>query len=349
MQLLIEQETQQAYAGLYADRPLILREIIAGGLLPLSLVRLQRIRNPFDARVFTPLDWIDWSDIRVSLGGAFQLPVSGAWPISFEDQTSQLLVPANPSAMDLQAALDLIDSIEDAGGIDVAGENGFFVLSFVEKGVRNLIEGDATDLVPLSVLEFKTALAGDVNTRAVQTLRIRQNVAASVELSDDSEPSEIALEEIQVGDAEHNHKVRVTLPHDRWGGSWTFTKGADESGLLGWDDNDAQIESVLESIETIGANNVSVRRESEDSYLIEFIVDLANTAIADLSVTGTALRLIASKEGALDLSGAGVDYLLNGTDSQVVTLEIEGIPPDGDAPVKLLSRDVVLRRAVTNS
>lgn len=79
----------------------------------------------------------------------------------------------------------------------------------------------------------------------------------------------------------------------------------------------------------VAAGNASVEREAEGQYLIAFQGDMANTAMGTLSSDGSALKVVQTLSGVLDLRTAAIDILLAGETSLAVVFEIEGTPPGG--------------------
>lgn len=179
----------------------------------------------------------------------------------------------------------------------------------------------------------------DIATWAVRAM-IGTEVVAT--LDTDSPAPSAAVAVVTQGDATHNHKVRVTLPTNRWGGSWTYTSASVESGLIGYDDDPALIQTILEAMATIGAGNVTVTRETDDTYLIAYKGTKALSAIAGIAVNGAALLVIATKSGTLDLRTAGIAALFGDDDTSIVVpLTILGTPAAGTEQV-LLRRDILL-------
>lgn len=347
MQLLVEDSEMEAYSSLYDDRPAKIDNLVSGPTLPLTLARLKRVRLPYDSKAFEPASLTGWT-VRAALGGGFQLPVAGTWPITFlaADNTTSYssgwIIPYNPTADDIENALNNLTGISAIGGVTVQGTNGFFGITFNNVGVRNLLSGNAARLVPLSLLVFQRAVAGDNSTQEVQTLRILQNAGAIASLTADSVVTTIPQSNLVVGDGTHNAKIRIVLPTNRYGGTWTLTKGATTSGNIGFDDNEAQVQTALQA--ALGSGNVLVSQYDSDSYDLTFTGTLGLQAIT-ISLDGTALMVLPTFSGDVDLSGVGIDLLFNGEKSIITTLEIEGAPSGGSTR-KLFQTDVQLRRPI---
>lgn len=343
MQVLIEEYEKRHYPSVWDGRPGRLPSFQVGETQPLSVGVMRRIQLPWDSRIFTPIDVEDWT-IQAAIGGTFVLPVAGSFPLTYDDELTRS-IGYNPDATEIADALNALETVTALGGVSVQGSEGFFQITFTEAGVRELLTGNAAELSPLSILDIQRVVTGDVDTQEVQTLRITQNVASLATLSTDSADAAASFVTVQAGDATHNHKVRVTLPENRYGGTWTYTSASVESQPIGYDDSEEEIKTILEAISGVGTGNVSVERETEHEYLITYIGARALTLIAGIAVSGANLRVITTKSGTLDLRTAGIEALLNGAQARVVSLEIEGTPASG-TPQKLLKQDVLLTRPV---
>lgn len=351
MELLIDESNRTSVRSLFDGRlSLFPDEIAAGDVLALSVGLVDRIRSPWNSRLFTPQSLAS-TTFRAALGSGFVLPVAGSFTISFEADTTGDL-PFDISADELETELNALDSVIAAGGIDVTGEEGtgFYVFTFRAVGARTKCIGDESDLVPLSILDFQEVVQGDVATREVQTLRIVQNAGAVNTLSTAAASAAATMTAVTVGSGSANAQWRLALTGNIYKGSFTISKTTATTGTsaaIPFDDTEAQIKAKLEATTGIGSGNVSVLQEDERTYLIEFIGSLALTAVT-LTVNGANLTAVPELTGNLDLRTPGTILLMNGHESKVVTLEIEKTV-GAEAPVKVLQRDVLLVRPVLNT
>lgn len=346
MKLLIEPDEKEAFRSLTDDHPARLQDFTIGDVIALSVALIPRIIQQWDSKLFAPIDLTDWT-IRVAVGG-FQLPVSGSFPLTYTT-TSATRISYDPTAEEIEASLNSIAAITALGGLDVVGENGFFIITWRLVGVRNLILSDASDLVPVSLIEIEEAIAGDVDTREVQTLRIRQDVGAFVTLLVDSTAPAITVAVVAQGSGSVNHKIRLTFPSDRWNGNWTFTALGGTSDFIDHDAGQEEIQAAIAAITAVGSNNVSVTQEDENNFLVMFKNGRGNQDITGISADGTTLKVIGTKSGDLDLRSPRMEFLIpDDSDSILTSLEVEATP-DAGLPEKVLRRDVVLNRAVITS
>lgn len=345
MRLLIEPSEKELFPSLSDDHPRRLPELQIGDILPLSVALINRASNQFNGNVFIPVSEIDGYEVRVAIGG-FSSPTSGTFPVTYSSETADERLSYDPTAEELESALNSISTVDSGGGVDVTGADGFFTITWREDGVRSAIEADASDLVPSSIIEIETVIPGNPTTREVQTLRIRQDVGAIAELTDDSDDPEITVTIATQGGSGDNHVVRLTFPPDRWGGRWTFEARGGTSGWIPHSATQEQIQTALEAIAEIGAGNVAVYQEDENNYLVMFQNALGLQDITGIDANGENLSIIATKSGSLDLTDPRVGFLIPAGESNVLTtLEVEATPQSGD-PEKVLSRSVILKRGI---
>lgn len=344
MKLLIDVETKEAYESLEDDHEAVLPEFTLGENVPISVALLTRIFRPYNSLIFNALAASDW-DVTVGLGG-FMLSTSGTFPLTFGAETSPILCDFDATADEIEDSLNAIPGIVTAGGVTVAGVEGNFTITFNTVGVRANISSNASDLVPLSVIQIAEAVTGSVSVREVQTLRIKQDVGASEDLTTDSSSPAVTLTVLVQGDSTHNHSIKVVLPSNRWGGSWLFTVNGNTSAQIDFAPNAAQLQSKIEGITGVGTGNVGVTQNTEDEFTVTFKGALANLAIAGILSDGTLLKVVSTKSGVLDLTTVGAQFLIPPERHwAVVQFEVEATPDSG-LPEKILQRDVILNRAV---
>lgn len=344
MRLLIDPTSKEAYRSLTDDHPFRFPDFSVGDVVPIFVALTPKIGQQWDSNIFAPIDVSDYT-IRVALGG-LTLPDSGSFSVSYDSETSPLRIAWNPTASDLESALNEIDALDLIGGVDVVGSDGFFTITFRDVGVVELIEADPVDLVPVSLIEIVRATTGDVDTREVQTFRIRQDVGAVATLEDDSETPAIVVTVVQAGTVSLNHEVRLTFPSDRWGGRWTFTALGGTSDFIPYAASQEQIQAAIEAMTVVGKNNISVTQESENVFFLMFKNGRGLQDIGTITADGTALQVITTKSGELDLTGAQVEFLFAGNEpTAIVQFEVEATPASGSTEI-VLRKDVILHRSI---
>jgi hypothetical protein len=86
--------------------------------------------------------------------------------------------------------------------------------------------------------------------------------------------------------------------------------------------------TALSVLTPVGAGNVAVSEESNGVYLFAFQGDMANTDMDEIEVDGSALRVMSTLSGVLDLRNANTDLLVaNNANGTSVDFELQGTPP----------------------
>lgn len=348
LELMIEDARKRAVTTLFTDQVKEIPEFQFGEAVPLSVALLEAIASPTTSRLYEARDLTGYS-FRAAIGKGFLAPVAGVFTLTFtaedlsEETTDEL--PFNATASQIEDALNAGAKMTAAGGVTVTGSAGFFYVTFNDEGVRHQLEGDGSNLAPLSLVTAGTLIDGSVDLQEVQTIRIMQNPGSLCELDVNSDAGSATWEELQVGSGATNHKGRVTFSPVPFDGSWTFTVKGVETDFIDFDASAADVQSAIEALAGVGEGNVSVVREAAGQYLVMFIGDLANTAIEGITVDGTGLKTVMSKSGTLDLRVPGIDLLLGGESSVQVVFEIEAVPPGG-SPKKIFRQEITLLDAI---
>lgn len=210
MLIVIDPDLKKAFNDLFSENPVEgLDTFQHGATVPLEVCIARRIPNPQTPRVREPISLTGWS-LRAALGNGFLLPVAGTWTITFGANTTAV-IPFNPTAAEIETALNAIASIVGAGGVQVEGENGFFTIVFGSNGDRDLLVGNITNLAPLSVADFGVLIEGTAGRAEVQVLRLVQNPGAFTSLTVQSDTPAAGVLLLQTGSGGFNAKVRVSL------------------------------------------------------------------------------------------------------------------------------------------
>lgn len=95
------------------------------------------------------------------------------------------------------------------------------------------------------------------------------------------------------------------------------------------------------TLSPVGEGNVEVVQESSHQWLISFIGNMANTAMATIAIDDSGLLSIAGRSGTLDARTAAAELLLGADDTVSLYLEIE-VTPSGGTPTRWLKRSATL-------
>lgn len=100
------------------------------------------------------------------------------------------------------------------------------------------------------------------------------------------------------------------------------------------------------SLTTVGAGNVQVAIEQAGVYLIAFQGDMANTVMGTITGDASALRVVAYKEGTLNLDTPGIELLLGSETSVNCFFAITAVPPGETTPQEILRIQVRVNAAI---
>lgn len=182
--LLLSLKEKKIVRSLYDDHDGALPDFVFSEKLSLGVTLVKRSPRPWGSRIFEPIDPTSYT-IRAALG-SYREAVGGTFVTQYETEDSPTPTPAaNTLAADLERSLNAIDGIHDDGGVHVTGDKGFFVIGWNEPGARSVLMADATQAIPSLLLEFERIIIGDASNKAVQTLRIEQNIASLGDLDVD--------------------------------------------------------------------------------------------------------------------------------------------------------------------
>lgn len=282
---------------------------------------------------------------------------SGTTPTTWSNSSELQEITANldfdATAAEVQTALNNTAWITADGGVTVTGQILVFLVSWTTTGTNAQMTGFAGNLQPLSIVECGTLVDGTASLQEIQSVEVYQNVASFVELTTDSDPAGITIDELQAGGGGNNQKYRITLDPLPYDGSFTLTidngtNPVEESGFINWNSSAEDFVTVLEAMTAVVAGGVEVIEETTSQWLVMFIGALANTAV-DVTGDASALQVIPLKLGTLDLDTPGIALLLNGADSVTTYFVIVGIPPGESGEQEILRLVITLNAAVIGS
>lgn len=354
MELILEATTGRAVQSLYSEQDKNFSSPIFGSRIPVRITIVDRLATQIGTRIWEPRSLLGYDWIKAAIGQGFSLPIAGEFTGTYGVNTTATIV-YNPTAQQIEDALNLIASIIAAGGVDVQEINpGLFTITFRVAGTRTQISWDNSNIAPLTTMEGGTLIEGTVSLKEVQTLRIQQNPPAFVQLSpvDDALPGPGAtVTVLQVGGGGHNHKIRIKLAPIPYEGKWTATVGGNETTFIDWTGLDTNnVDTVAPALGALASvasvNNVSVVKEADGQWLIMFVGAKANTDMGAITVDATALKVLPGVKGTLLLNTPGMALLVGGADSVPASFQIEGRETGEVAPDEFFRKDVIILDSV---
>ena len=358
MQLLLDEINGTAVASLYSEQPKSFGDPIHGHRLPLEVSIVRRLAKPLtNGRIWQPQEVSGYDWFRAAIGQGNLQALAGDWDITFGADTTAAIV-FNPTAQEVEDALNLIASVISAGYVDVVEDevgNGLFIVTFRVAGAQAEFTFDNSRLAPLMVISGGTLITGSASPaiKCVQTIQLSQNPAAFLEMTTALPAASSSVTVLQVGGGGNNHKVRVSLLNDPYDGNWTFTVGGDETDFiplsgLDTDGNEAVGPAIGALASVGGVANVSVVKEEDSVWLIMFIGANADTDMGAITVDHSGLLSLPGLTGTLLLNTPAMALLLGGAASIAASFQIEGRVTGEAAPDSLFRKDVTLLDSIIN-
>tara|TARA_R100000027_G_scaffold54802_4_gene43949 strand:+ start:37522 stop:38760 length:1239 start_codon:yes stop_codon:yes gene_type:complete len=271
-----------------------------------------------------PYDVVDPpSTLKVGIGN-IAAPGGGTWIADYNgDQTASLAY--NISAADLSTALNALSSVTSAGGLAVSGgDGGPWKIIWNNAGARVDFTFDTSKLTPESHAIFGETTVGDGSTASVSTIRLAELPAVFNETWSSLSAPAITVTEQTAGDTGSNEIQRISIDPLPYDGSFYLTyDGGETSAAIPYNATAAEVTSILESVSTIGAGNVSVAKIGAGAWDVQYIGDLAETNISLMTANAGSLVGYVGLAGVLSLDTPRVAALLANLSEQTLTFELE--------------------------
>jgi hypothetical protein len=201
---------QEAAGTSFAGAPRFIRDEV-----------LQRQIEPLNAGL--PID-ITGATLKVAVGQTDLAPTDGSFSLSYSGSSANLT--GLSYAIDktaLETALNLNVNIAAAGGVTVKGTTALFTITFNNVGVRSLLTGDDTALLPPSYIRILRKETGSVTKQEVQTLQIFQRPFAYSEDWTPNSAGSVVITSPVVGDASTAARYQIAFSDTPYGGAVRFT------------------------------------------------------------------------------------------------------------------------------
>lgn len=322
---------------------------VAGRLVPSSRAALPKlVRNDemavrirevqpslFADRAYEDVE-LAGASVRVAIGAPDQWPTAGTFFLrtATEDTPG---ISAAAAAPVMEALLNSIDEIEDAGGVYVVRmPRAGYRVKWLQNGARDLLGANGADLSPLSVVVVSRIQTGTATTPEIQLIELKQIPYC---FSNPATPFPVpaaTVEQIVTGDATHASVQRVTIAPPLAGGKISFTANG-RTALIGWDETAAKLNAQLGPQVAVAQPAASVWEFDWGTNVGEqpaVVVDLAR-AVAPKGVSGIL---------ALNVVGLYHAFAATAAAHLTLTLEVEVQMPGASAPRTILQVPVVISR-----
>lgn len=300
----------------------------AGDLVPLQLHFLQA--NPSSGTSGQlPYSYIDPATVlpvSLALGTIGLPPTAGTFTVNYGADTTAALA-FNITAAALATAVNALASVTSAGGVAITGNpGGPFRIAFNTPGViSTLFIVNPADLSPTSQGIVAVAVTGAAGVNEVQVITLIQNPAALL-ASWTATYGAIGITQLQIGGSGLNSIQRVTIPQGTYAGGFSLSFGAGavtSTTSIAYNSTAAQVQTALQALTSIGANNATVIQSSPVSWDITFVGTLGGVAQAAIVGNAGGLMMPQYLAGSLNLNVQGIFDFLGEAASGTPTLQIQ--------------------------
>jgi hypothetical protein len=249
--------------------------------------------------------------IEVAVGTVATAPLAGQWRLSVDStETSDLAFNAAASAV--QTALNAISAVSTDGGVTVSALGGGYSITWNTVGTKPSILAGSDTLTPSSYESILVLQAGDVSTREIVFVELRQAPLALADTFTAIGTPVVSTTTVSAWNGS-NKVVRVSIEPDPKSGSYSLTIGA----------KSATIPAVASTNDFNTALLVSgITNVSSVSQTGSFQYDLVLTEDVAVSSNGSGLIASSGLTGPISLATSELIAYLGSEASKTASLEI---------------------------
>ena len=211
---------------------------------------------------------------------------------------------------------------------------GAFVGGFTDstrEGAKSLFAGD---ILPVEVHFFARTGSLDpfysyLDVSGWQSVKLAVGVIGQAPAAECSTWAETAIQVVErvKGGTGINEIQRISISPAPGAGTFTLSFGGYTTAAIPFDSIAGIVKATLEALASIGSGNVSATKVADCIWDVEFVGTLAQTDVAAITADPSGLSgSVGILHGSLDLTGAGIDAILDDEKSASVTLEVEVEP-----------------------
>jgi hypothetical protein len=320
--------------------------VILGDTQPVSIRLVEQNNNNAD-QPWKNLD-LTGQTIRVGVGSPGAEPIGGTFTLTINSETTDA-IPYGASAEDLKTALDALtmptDPTISTGEFEVEEIGGGYTITYPYEGNDAAMVVNTSLLTPSSTSNVIILNDGVTSVSAeVQSVTFEQEAAAYIELTADLDAPAATITEVRTGVIDTTSEIqRVTISGDPYAGTYTLTVASDESSNLEVDSSSDSIKTALESLTSIGADNVTVTGSGLD-YTVEFDKSLGDVGAITADLTN--LTSPTGKKGEIDFNTDDLLYFLDGQKSKDATLEVVRYTTTGAKSDTVLQANITCKQDI---
>lgn len=198
---------------------------------------------------------------------------TGEWTVTWGGDTTPLLVAADLDAFQLEIALNRLDSIVAAGGVECYDDHGRIVVNFLTNGSRDGFSLYHSILGSVAG-RTRTIVAGNANHRATFEVDFTLQVLAEATSGTDITAASVSVANVATGDASTAQRDTITISRLPDYGKFQIWTAADISTR--WLESSASAYQVLAALEDVEPGEFLVTRHVTGD---EVLFDLRRTAV----------------------------------------------------------------------
>lgn len=281
--------------------------------------------------------------VQVAIGTIAGLPLAGTFTITdtLATQTTAA-IPFNASASTVQSAI-VAALTTNWSTATVTGSTGgpWRITNGVNGAQSALLVIGTAGLSPASQAQVEQEEVGTGSTPAIQWFKLQLSPVAYQDAWTPFPAPAVAISNIQTGGVSGSNSIQgITLNNQPYAGTFTVTFGGQTTAPIPYNSTTAQVQTALQALSSIGANNCSVGGII-GAYIVTFIGSLGGAAQAAFTASAAGLTGPLMLTGTLSLATVGIEEAVGEAQSISQTFEVN-ITPSGGAPQTVLQTGVVI-------
>lgn len=237
------------------------------------------------------------------------LVTKGTWTLGFST-SSATMKAEDVSAYAIHTALNRMDSVVSAGGVEVTGKNGIFVVSFAAVGSRSAITVSHSSLGTLSG-RCRTITAGGVSAKAIFELDLTVQTLAKSTTATDISGATVTVANVATGNGSTAQRNTITISRRPDRGKMQIWTSADIATV--WIPADASGYVVQSALDDVEPDAFVVERQEKGESII---FDIRRAEVGANASPTVANTFIGPEGVTMSLELALVRSLLNAIGSR---------------------------------